>query len=349
MLQGIGISGDWKFLFQGKEYVDAFGLNTYDFGWRMGDPFTGRWTSTDPVDQFKNITAYGYMANNPLLYTDPDGRILPAVFIAAAVVGGGLNLWNNWSKIKDWKQGVGYFISGAAGGAVGVTNPLLGGGITSGANALIDIASGSMPSIQNFGDGAKYFLGETAKGIAFSYAGGQVGKYIGPKLGSFFDWVQQGFVKYAPGTAKIGDEVISWTYEAGVKASRKLFGQAGQAIGSSAANQVDDIINHTIQDAGSELGARFTYANQHTIELLANKNVTGKTLELTDMVFYARDAAGNELKNEFGTKNMLKTFGKLKDYAKEHGFENLRLQFERAANSSSKNPGHVFDMIFKLK
>ncbi len=30
VLQGIGTAGDWKFLFQGKEYIDAFGLNEYD-------------------------------------------------------------------------------------------------------------------------------------------------------------------------------------------------------------------------------------------------------------------------------------------------------------------------------
>ncbi len=97
------------------------------------------------------------------------------------------------------------------------------------------------------------------------------------------------------------------------------------------------------------LGGSFNYTNGHSVDFLANRTVVGSRLELTDMIFYPKGVNGNELKNAFGTRNMIETLDLFKSYAQNQGFTELRMQFQRAANSSSANPGHVFDKIFKLR
>lgn len=52
--------------------------------------------------------------------------------------------------------------------------------------------------------------------------------------------------------------------------------------------------------------------------------------------------------NTFGRKQMVETLKVLQNYGRENGFTQMRIQFERAANSSSANPGHIFDQIIKL-
>jgi RHS repeat-associated protein len=99
---------------------------------------------------------------------------------------------------------------------------------------------------------------------------------------------------------------------------------------------------------GNIIGGEFKYATGESIEFLANHNIKGSTLELTEMAFYPKGAVGNELANTFGNRQMIQSFKVLQNYAKENGFTQLRLQFQRAANSSSANPGHIFDQLIKL-
>ncbi len=69
-------------LFNRKELQTYADLNLYDYHWRQYDPQLGRWHSPDPADQFYGISGYAYCANNPVMLTDPDGRIVP--LLAAA-------------------------------------------------------------------------------------------------------------------------------------------------------------------------------------------------------------------------------------------------------------------------
>lgn len=128
-LEGIGINGDWNFLFQGKEYIDFEGYNAYDFHTRSYDPWTGRFNQVDGADQF--ASGYTGMANNPVSFVDPDGQIAfvplliavgKAIAVGAAIGGvsytagvgfsqGGFNNWN-WGQFG---KSVGI---GAVGGAV---------------------------------------------------------------------------------------------------------------------------------------------------------------------------------------------------------------------------------------
>ncbi|MBQ1647145.1 MAG: RHS repeat-associated core domain-containing protein, partial [Bacteroidales bacterium] len=54
-----------------EEFPD---LNQLDFGARMYDPFTARWTAVDPMARgCSHISSYAYCYGNPLRYADPNG------------------------------------------------------------------------------------------------------------------------------------------------------------------------------------------------------------------------------------------------------------------------------------
>jgi RHS repeat-associated protein len=121
-------------LFNGKELQTLADLHLYDYHWRHGatfryDPQLGRWHSPDPADQFHGLSGYAYCANNPVMLTEPDGRIVPLIvgaIIVGALVGGTVNVINNWDNIQKngfW-TGLGYFgvgaVAGAAGTAIGI-------------------------------------------------------------------------------------------------------------------------------------------------------------------------------------------------------------------------------------
>ena len=70
LLEGLGQSGDWKFLYQGKEFIDGLG---YDFHARNYDAWRGQFDGIDAVDHY-GMSGYAGMGNNPVNVIDPDGN-----------------------------------------------------------------------------------------------------------------------------------------------------------------------------------------------------------------------------------------------------------------------------------
>ena len=66
-----GLLSSNRYLFQGKESQNAFGIPYNDHGWRMYDPKRGGWGSQDALYQY--ASPYTFCGNNPLRFFDPTG------------------------------------------------------------------------------------------------------------------------------------------------------------------------------------------------------------------------------------------------------------------------------------
>ena len=69
----------YRYGFNGKEKdneVKGKG-NSYDFGARMYDSRLGRWLSLDPLkEKYPDLNPYNFVANSPIYFIDPDGKII---------------------------------------------------------------------------------------------------------------------------------------------------------------------------------------------------------------------------------------------------------------------------------
>ena len=63
-----------SYKYNGKEFVEIFGNNTYDYGFRGYHAITGRFTTMDPLaEKFYDISPYAYCGGNPIRYIDERG------------------------------------------------------------------------------------------------------------------------------------------------------------------------------------------------------------------------------------------------------------------------------------
>ena len=65
--EGVSPTGN-RFLFTGREWDAETGL--YHYRARAYDPYLGRFLQRDPIE---SINLYTYVANNPIIWTDPLG------------------------------------------------------------------------------------------------------------------------------------------------------------------------------------------------------------------------------------------------------------------------------------
>ncbi|MBN2779230.1 MAG: RHS repeat-associated core domain-containing protein, partial [Bacteroidales bacterium] len=75
---------DNRYKYNGKELTTDFGLDWYEYGFRMYDPQIGRFPSLDPkADEFAFVSPYNYAENSPIAFIDLWG--LQAVNYEAAM------------------------------------------------------------------------------------------------------------------------------------------------------------------------------------------------------------------------------------------------------------------------
>ncbi|HFK5546723.1 TPA: RHS repeat domain-containing protein, partial [Elizabethkingia anophelis] len=69
----------YQYKYNGKELQET---GMYDYGARMYMPELGRWGGVDPLaEKYQNMSPYNYVANNPLMFIDPNGKdLLPVLY-----------------------------------------------------------------------------------------------------------------------------------------------------------------------------------------------------------------------------------------------------------------------------
>jgi len=170
-------------LFQGKTYEGLTALA--DFHARHYDAALGRWHAVDPANQF--ASPYTGMANNPIMSIDPDGRFVPLVIAAAAIIGAGINVASNWQAISSspdiWTgigRAAGFAAIGAASGWVSLYNPMAGAAINGVGNAILG-------GVINGQDASTIAVNAVVSGsisAVTAYGGAALGKAIAPTINS---------------------------------------------------------------------------------------------------------------------------------------------------------------------
>ncbi len=112
------------------------------FGARFYDPEVGRFISMDPAKQ--GINYYAYCNNNPLAYTDPDGRcpVFVVTGIAGAIIGGAYGAYTSYTTTGQVNWGT-VAKDAATGGLIGAGAGALAGVLYAGTTAAITIATES--------------------------------------------------------------------------------------------------------------------------------------------------------------------------------------------------------------
>jgi len=77
----------YRYGFNGKEKDDEVTNQdgtSYDFGVRFYNPRVGRWLSRDPLEgKYPSLSPYNFVGNSPLVFIDPDGRIIDPSALSA--------------------------------------------------------------------------------------------------------------------------------------------------------------------------------------------------------------------------------------------------------------------------
>ena len=176
--------------YNGKEFDNMHGLNTYDYGARQYNPVTARWDRMDQLSEdYYPYSPYNDCLNNPVKNIDPDGNsptIATGLIGAAcgAIIGGaieaGTQLYNN-GKITNWRAVGGAAVQGGiTGGVAGLTcgASLV---VTAGTAATANVAGGYLNSkIQ----GSQYSLNNAIGDFTIGGVFGTGGKLIGNGLNS---------------------------------------------------------------------------------------------------------------------------------------------------------------------
>jgi RHS repeat-associated protein len=223
-----------RYLYQGKELDVKTGFQ--DFQARQYDPALGRWFANDPKGSVMPYNSnYSSMMNNPVMYTDPDGKCpicLAAIFVNTAIQ----VLNGNVQSGGDFLLTVGISAASVAvgNGAAGVvakhvgTVGFAGGALTAAAGGaaggFIGGSGNSWMSGANFSEGLQ--SGLVASGYAALTAGiigGVSGGIVSVKHGGNF-WSGKGatFASYAV-SDPIPGEPVTYSTEKAEEYAAKYF------------------------------------------------------------------------------------------------------------------------------
>ena len=82
------------------------------------------------------------------------------------------------------------------------------------------------------------------------------------------------------------------------------------------------------------------------VEAMAEIETVGKSLRFNNITIYSQQG---DVPNQIGPLVFFRWARMLKKQAKEQGFEEIQFHGQRAAHSTSANPGMMIDQIISLK
>ncbi len=159
--------------FPGQVFDKETGLH-YNYI-RDYDPALGRYIQSDSIGLQAGLNTYGYALQNPIIYTDPTGEVVPALIACAAnpVCAGAV------------RAGVGALIGGLSATVGALSDPCFDGNLAGviGAGALVGGASSFIP-----GTGA--LAGAAARGGVAGFGGNTVGQFAANSGANNFSFSQ---------------------------------------------------------------------------------------------------------------------------------------------------------------
>jgi hypothetical protein len=159
-----------------------------------------------PIFVFHGVFRRYHVANNPINFVDPNGKLVPFVLIGAGGTLGGLIGGGVYALITDnftWGGLAGAVAAGAIAGGVGAVAPTIAGSLGLGGfagTALVNATAGlAAASVSAAFDPCQHFtLGYAASSAAFGALGGAVGAQLFPTHG-MSNFAQVGFPRSLSG------------------------------------------------------------------------------------------------------------------------------------------------------
>ncbi|MCW3071096.1 MAG: hypothetical protein JWO44_986, partial [Bacteroidetes bacterium] len=340
-LSGRGFTlSSYRYGFNGKENdneVKGEG-NQQDYGMRVYDTRLGRFLSVDPMtSSYPCLSPYAYAENDVIRCVDLDGLEKDVKVY-----------YSNAKNAQLAKLDAGDLDWIVAKNIIAYTKwP------DNGIFQIYHLKSGSYATYSYTYNGKTYT--STITGIDKAYENAQQQKNAEIlRTEKFIEGVKTLGLLFTtefvmPKVLPAGKSSASMTAKAEVQAVEQATSKATQGILSAEIKSASGIIDATVQEEGAFLSGSFKSVNGHELEFITNKVAEGKTLKLTDIVLYPKGVSGNELKNEFGPRQMTEILNIFKNFAKEKGFTKLEVKFMRAENSSSAKPGKIVTKVFDLK
>ena len=144
---GMNMEGNWngaagsnKYGYNGKEWNDDFGLGWNHHDWRFLDVAINRFVTIDPEseeEEQEGFSPYHFSANNPIRYSDPDGRfpIIPVIWAIYEVGSAIYDGYQAYKTVSDKNASTGEKVIAVTGVVVSAVLP--GGGYGTVANTTV--------------------------------------------------------------------------------------------------------------------------------------------------------------------------------------------------------------------
>lgn len=214
----------FKHQYNGKELQETGML---DYGWRQYMPELGRWNGMDKLAEFYDtVSPYAYVMNNPVMFTDPDGRLVTPIEGGYSFTGSDINLvmsyinsggsFNNLTNgLDDWSSSGG---SGMTNGISTFWNTFNAGNTFGGvkvSNGTLSWWTNGAAGYGNSNSQAGYTIQELINHVTPINQGG-LDSFLAAQnnTNSFLDGLQTGldFVGLVPGLGEIADGANALIY-----------------------------------------------------------------------------------------------------------------------------------------